>query len=86
MEFKKHVKWRPEKFGAVIFETLKEKLFVTNPIGADILSRIGEGKSAEEITAELSEMYDCDMEVIQKDVNEYIAGLSNNGIVEGGKE
>ncbi|HBM16748.1 MAG TPA: hypothetical protein DD381_10460 [Lentisphaeria bacterium] len=86
MEFKRHVKWRTEKFGAVIFETLKEKLFITNDIGADILKGIGEGKAADEIVRELAEIYNCDKAVIQKDVNEYIASLTQNGIIAGETE
>jgi hypothetical protein len=37
MQFEKHVKVRQEKFGSVMFETLREKIFVTNETGAEIL-------------------------------------------------
>ena len=44
MEFNKHVQVRKEKFGTVIFETLKEKVFVTNSTGSEIIERLKEKK------------------------------------------
>ncbi len=44
MNFTEHVKIRSEKFGTVIFETLTEKIFITNETGAEILQLIEQGK------------------------------------------
>ena len=49
MEFKKHVKIRDEKFGSVIFETLREKVYVTNETGSNILQLIKQGKDKQSI-------------------------------------
>ena len=37
MNFTEHTKIRKEKFGTVIFDTLTEKIFITDQIGSEIL-------------------------------------------------
>jgi GTPase SAR1 family protein len=78
MEFQNHVKIRSEKFGAVIFETLREKVFVTNGTGAEILRLLEEKKKPEKIMLELTEDYDGDPEIIKKEAQEFIAELQAN--------
>lgn len=80
MEFEKHVKIRQEKFGAVIFETLREKVFVTNEVGAGILCLLGENKEPVDITHELAKSYNCDPGVIKGDVEEFVLELEKSGI------
>lgn len=80
MEFEKHVQVRQEKFGAVVFETLREKVFVGNETAADILRLRQEGKSPEQIVSELAESYDADRATIEADVNEFVADLKEKGI------
>ena len=75
MEFKKHVQVRKEKFGTVIFETLKEKVFVTNSTGADIVERLKEKKTPDAIITELAAQYSTDKEAIADDVNSFINNL-----------
>ena len=75
MEFKKHVRIRKEKFGTVIFETLKEKVFVTNPTGAEIVERLKDKKTPDTIITELAEQYGVDACAIADDVNCFIASL-----------
>jgi len=82
MNFTKYVKVRQEKFGAVIFETLKEKVFITNKIGAEILDLIAKGKSLNEIIDILKNEYNEDETLISKDVTDFIAELKKNGILE----
>ena len=55
MNFTEYVKIREEKFGSVIFDTLKEKVFVTNDTGKDILNFLQQGYSIEEIINILDE-------------------------------
>lgn len=81
MEFEKHVKVRQEKFGAVVFETLREKVYVTNETGADILRLLGEGKETDAIVSELAEKYNCEPEAIKTDIKDLIITLKNNKIV-----
>lgn len=75
MEFTKHVQVRKEKFGTVIFETLKEKVFVTNDTGAEIVDLLKEGKNSEEIACELAEVYGTTKEKISNDVNCFIENM-----------
>ena len=82
MEFEKHVKVRQEKFGAVIFETLTEKIFVTNETGAEILRLLEEGKELKEVIAALAKSYNGDPAIIKEDVDEFISMLKDKGIIE----
>lgn len=83
MEFSKHVRVREEKFGSVIFETLKEKVFVTNETGSSILRLLKEGKSPEEIISILDELYDSEpQKVIRDEVTDFISSLKENNLLE----
>ncbi|MBS3947713.1 MAG: PqqD family protein [Dethiobacter sp.] len=81
MEFAKHVKVRQEKFGAVMFETLCEKVFVTNETGAEILRLLEEGREPIYIIAELAQNYSGDPEMIKDDVNDFMSILKATGII-----
>ncbi len=80
MELEKHVQVRQEKFGAVVFETLREKVFVANETAAQIFRLHQEGKSSEQIIAALAQNYDADPATIKADVDEFMAGLDANGL------
>ncbi len=82
MNFTEHVKIRNEKFGTVIFETLSEKIFVTNESGGKILQLIEQGKDAPHIVAELQNIYVHDSP-IEKDVNDFIGHLKENEFIKG---
>ncbi|MDP3731610.1 MAG: PqqD family protein [Candidatus Omnitrophota bacterium] len=81
MIFSEHVKIREEKFGAVVFETLKEKVFITNETGKDILNLLKEGKTAEEIINSLAELYVVEPEDIKEDVLGFVGLLKEKGIL-----
>ena len=81
MVFTEHVKIREEKFGAVVFETLKEKVFVTNETGKDILNLLKEGKTAEEIINSLADLYAVKPEDIKDDVSGFVGLLKEKGIL-----
>ena len=81
MELEKHVQVRQEKFGAVVFETLREKVFVANETAAEIFRLHQDGKSPQQIVEELAESYDADPATIKADVDEFVAGLKDNGLV-----
>jgi hypothetical protein len=82
MQFGKFVKLRNEKFGSVVFDTLKEKVYVTNETGSHILKMIKEGKSDEEIISFLKNLYEDDKENIEKDIREFISELKKKSILE----
>ncbi|NIM04059.1 MAG: PqqD family peptide modification chaperone [Armatimonadetes bacterium] len=79
--FDKHVKIRQEKNGAVVFDTLREKVFITDEIGAHILRLMKEGLSAEEMAAVLAERYEQAPEVIQRHLTEFIQQLEESALV-----
>lgn len=81
MEFAKHVKIREEKFGVAIFDTLREKVFVTNNQGADILRLVRDGKSREEIVEALVNEYDGDRKTIRNDATSFINHLVKNNLL-----
>ena len=79
MKFTEHTKLRKEKFGSVVFDTLTEKIFITDQIGAEILELIEEGKDFPEIVGELTESFDGDK--IEEDVIEFVNQLKSNNII-----
>lgn len=81
MRFAEHVKIREEKFGAVIFETLKEKVYVTNETGRDILTLLEEGNTYEEIIDSLADKYNQDRIFVESDVKNFINMLLEKALV-----
>lgn len=86
MVFEKHVKVRHEKFGAVVFETLREKVFVTNETGAEILQLFEDGKEQAEIISELASRHDSSPEEVKTDVEEFVQQLKDGGIINKGEQ
>lgn len=84
MNFTEYVKIREEKFGSVIFETLKEKVYVTNEIGKDILALLKEGHPTEGIIDSLADKYNEDRVLVERDVKDFIDTLLKNGLVSDG--
>lgn len=81
MKFTEHTKRRKEKFGAVVFDTLTEKIFITDAVGGEILQLIEHQKDLAEIVAVLSESYDSDEQTIEKDVIEFTDHLIAENII-----
>ncbi|MFQ5951811.1 MAG: PqqD family protein [Candidatus Omnitrophota bacterium] len=81
MQFEKHVKVRKEKFGAVIFETLREKVLITNETGAEILSLLEGGKESKDLITDLNENYNGDTSTIENDVEEFVSMLRGKNII-----
>ncbi len=81
MQFTEHSKIRKEKFGTVVFDTLTEKIFITDPIGSEILQLIEQKKELAQIISELTEIFDGDRESIEKDVIEFTDQLKADNII-----
>lgn len=84
MQFSEHVKIRKEKFGTVIFDTLTEKIFITNEAGGEILQFIGQKKDLPEMLGLLKNAYRIDEEEIKKDVSDFIEHLRANKFIKDG--
>ncbi len=81
MNLTEHTKIRKEKFGTVVFDTLTEKIFITDQIGGDILQLIEQGKDLPEMLSVLGDNYDGDRQTIKKDVVEFTDQLKSNNIL-----
>lgn len=81
MNFTEHTKIRKEKFGTVIFDTLTEKIFVTDRIGAEILSLIEKGMDLPKIISELKGSFDGEGQIIAEDILEFTNELKLNNII-----
>ncbi len=82
MEFARHVKWRSEKFGAVVFDTLNEKVFVTNKTGNGILGLLADGLDEAAVSERLGEEYtDADGDQIRSEVSVFLEDLRARGLV-----
>ncbi len=81
MKFTEHTKIRNEKFGAVVFDTLTEKIFITDQIGGEILQLMEQGKDLPEIVNALGGSYDGDRRLMEKDVAEFAEQLKSNKII-----
>ena len=81
MRFTEHTKIRKEKFGTVVFDTLTEKIFITDQIGSEVLQLIEQGKSLPDIISELGKIFDGDSQMIEDDVVEFTEQLSANNII-----
>ncbi len=81
MQFAEYVKLREEKFGAVVFDTLNEKVYITNESGKEILSLMAEGLSASEIAERLAPEFQEDSSEIQNDISEFVKGLQAAGLL-----
>ncbi len=81
MDFTEHTKIRKEKFGTVVFDTLTEKIFITDQIGGEILQLIEQGRDLPEILSTLGDSYDGDEREMEKDVLEFTEQLKSNNIV-----
>jgi len=82
MKFAEHVKIRTEKFGTVIFDTLTEKIFITDPIGGEILQLIQQERALPAIIDELSSRFAADEASIQNDVIEFVDHLKSSQMVQ----
>lgn len=79
--FTEHVRIRSEKFGAVIFETLHEKVFVTNRTGEMILRLLQDGKTAEEVIAILEGRYGDRYPQVREDTISFLNQLREKRIL-----
>jgi hypothetical protein len=82
MRLSKHVKFREEKFGGVLFETRTEKVFTLNPVATAVVREIAAGKSAPEIVRSMKERFRDPDRAIEKEAADFIAELRAKGLAE----
>ncbi len=81
MEFTKYVKIRSERFGAVVFETQREKVYVTNETGGEILHLLADGLDAAAIARRLGERYARAPGEIEPDIAAFVEAALSAGLL-----
>jgi hypothetical protein len=82
MRLAKHVKFREEKFGGVLFETRSEKVYTLTPTAAAVVQEVAAGRADAEIPSALAARFDAPESAIARDVGAFIADLRDKGLVE----
>ncbi len=82
MRLAKHVKFREEKFGAVLFETRSEKVFTLNITGTAVVREIEAGGDERAIIVRLIDRFDDRDGAIEREVVAFLADLRQRGLVE----
>ena len=82
MQLAKHVKFREEKFGGVLFETRSEKVFTLNATAAAVVREIAAGHDQKEIAARLADRFSGPPADIEREVAGLIGDLQQKGLVE----
>ncbi|MFH1725790.1 MAG: PqqD family protein [Elusimicrobiota bacterium] len=81
MKLAKHVKFREEKFGGVLFETRSEKVFTLSRTGAAVMREILAGGDDQAVIGRLKDRYQDPDGTIEKQAAEFIASLKEKGLV-----
>lgn len=61
-----------------IFNPSTGDSFSTNPIGAEIIQMLKDGKKNAEIVKDLTHRYDADIKIIEKDLDEFLVILRDH--------
>jgi len=82
MKLAKYVKFREEKFGAVLFETRSEKVYTLNPTATAVVREIRAGSNETDIPTRLKESFRDNGDTIDREAIAFIAELRQKGLVE----
>lgn len=64
-----------------VFHPVTGETFTLNPIGKEILSQIQNGKSLNEISIEITEKFDIEANIVERDLEDFLSQLKNFGII-----
>jgi len=78
----RHVKFREEKFGGVLFETQSEKVYTLNPTAAAVVRELVLGFDEREIARRLRKSFDDSGGAIEREVTALIDDLRRQGLLE----
>ena len=79
MKLAKFVKFREEKFGAVLFETRQEKVYTLNPTAAAVVREIIAGSS--NVVESVKNRFQGAGANIEAEVNEFLSDLKTKGLL-----
>lgn len=81
MKLAPFVKFREEKFGAVLFETRSEKVYTLSPTGAAVVREIVAGVSSAGLPAKLKEKYEDPSGKMAAEAASFLSQLKEKGLV-----
>ncbi len=81
MQLAKHVKFREEKFGGVLFETQSEKVYTLNAAAAAVIREIKPGCDSAQIAAKLQQDFQDPTGKLEQDVHALIVSLQQKGLL-----
>lgn len=81
MKLAPFVKFREEKFGAVLFETRSEKVYTLSPTGAAVVREIVAGATPADLVAKLKEKYEDPSGKMAQEAPAFLKQLQEKGLV-----
>ena len=81
MKLAPFVKFREEKFGAVLFETRSEKVYTLSPTGAAVVREVIAGAEASTLVAKLSEKFEDPTGKMAQEATTFLSQLKEKGLV-----
>ena len=82
MRLAKHVKFREEKFGGVLFETRSEKVYTLNPTATAVIRALESGAAPSEIADRIKAEFEGNAVLIEQEISALLADLRGKGLVE----
>ena len=81
MKLAPFVKFREEKFGAVLFETRSEKVYTLSPTGAAVVREVVAGADSSNLVAKLLEKFEDPSGQMAKEAQAFLSQLKEKGLV-----
>ena len=81
MKLAPFVKFREEKFGAVLFETRSEKVYTLSPTGAAVVREIVSGADAQSLVLRLRQKYQDKTGKMSEEAKSFLADLKEKGLI-----
>lgn len=81
MKLAPFVKFREEKFGAVLFETRSEKVYTLSPTGAAVVREVIAGAESGTLVAKLQEKFEDPSGKMAAEAASFLAQLKEKGLI-----
>ena len=81
MKLAPFVKFREEKFGAVLFETRSEKVYTLSPTGAAVVREVIAGADSASLVERLNAKYDDKSGKMAQEATTFVAQLKEKGLI-----
>ncbi len=81
MKLAPFVKFREEKFGAVLFETRSEKVYTLSPSGAAVVREVVAGATSSDLPARLKQKFEDPTGKMEQEAASFLAQLKDKGLV-----